>query len=694
MGPEAAIWLALIPCAILTVTALLLLGAPLGRLLYGGNVPFHFWHPEELHPEPTEQGRYVIALAAPLLLSGATAWLARRPSLHPRRQRAVAMLAQLGLLAFVIACWVGQHMSVITIHAYFSEATLVTAGLLVAIAVALLANDRAREACAAVVRETRVRRWGALLAALVFTAVWMLHALNTDNSIGWANAITSYHVQFPFDEAFAVVNGLTPLVDFDAQYSSLWPYLSALSLTLFGKTLLVFTIAMASVTGIAMLAIFGVLRRVARSSVAALALYLPFVSTSFFMVFGSWYSRHTFGSYFPSFPLRYGGPYLLAWLIARRLDRDGNVRSWPLFAAAGLVLVNNTEFGIAALGATIAAGIWTMRPPSRSALFALGVRVAGGLALAVVLVSALTLARAGTLPHLERAAEFSRLYLVGGFALIKMPHVIGLHLVVYATFVAAIGVATVLALRGASRPTLIGMLVWSGVFGLGAASYYAGRSGDDTLPMMFSAWALALALLTIVAVRRLAAGGARRPALALLLVLYGMGVTAGSVAQTPMPWTQLARLRHPPPDTAAGQPEQYVPIPGERDAIAAVADGPRRFVYRRGAPIALLMTTGHRMADAYHVRDVTPYTGIESIFTVEQFERVLDALAEAGGNTLVMPPFSAVPAYRQLTRRGFAIATERGLQKWTPRMGTTLPASGTYIRWVDTTRLRMPADQP
>ena len=52
----------------------------------------------------------------------------------------------------------------------------------------------------------------------------------------------------------------------------------------FGKTLLVFTLAPLRVSGLALLAVFGVLRRVTRSSLAALLLYLPFLATSLFLI--------------------------------------------------------------------------------------------------------------------------------------------------------------------------------------------------------------------------------------------------------------------------------------------------------------------------------------------------------------------------------------------------------------------------
>ncbi len=65
---------------------------------------------------------------------------------------------------------------------------------------------------------------------------------------------------------------------------------------------------------------------------------------------------------------------------------------------------------------------------------------------------------------------------------------------------AALGAATVRAIRGDPGRTLSGLLAWSGIFGLGVGGYYMGRSSAEQLITMFSAWALALALLAFAAV--------------------------------------------------------------------------------------------------------------------------------------------------------------------------------------------------
>src|SRR6185312_12395327 len=382
------------------------------------------------------------------------------PRWLPRVPRAVATHAapvtQVVLVVAVAACVVGQYR--VAFHSiagalkdhYFTPPTLLAAALIAAAAAAAIRRDALRERARALLRESRARRTGALAAAAALTAVWMLHAVQSDATIGMAEREVLYHAAFTLDEAFAVLNGRTPLVNFTTQYGSLWPSIVALPMLALGKTLLVYTLAMCSATVLALLAIYGVLRRVVRSAIGALALYLPFLGTSLFMIAGTLVNRSTPGTYFTTFPSRYAGPFLLVWLTVRHVERRGRLASaWLLFAAAGLVAINNQDFGLPALGATIAALLWSAGVRDRAMLRQLAIGLVGGLATAAALVSALTLAQAGALPQFGRLTDYLRLFSVDGFGLVAITGVLGLHLVIYATYVATLGVATVRAMRGA-----------------------------------------------------------------------------------------------------------------------------------------------------------------------------------------------------------------------------------------------------
>jgi len=686
-----AAWVCALPCALLTLLAVVVLGPPLGDVIAPGAhsfIPLPQFENQFAH-EQTEHARYLLALCGPVLLVLA---LLLAPRWLPRVPRAVAARAapvtQGVLVAAVAACIVGQYR--VAFHSiagplkdrYFTPPTLVAAVLIAAAAAAAINRDALRARASALLRDSRARRAGALAAAAALTAIWMLHAVQSDATIGMAEREVLYHAAFTLDEAFAVLNGRTPLVNFTTQYGSLWPSLVALPMLAFGKTLLVYTLAMCGASVVALLAIYGVLRRVVRSAIGALALYVPFLATSLFMIAGTLVNRSTPGTYFTTFPSRYAGPFFLAWLTVRHIERRGRLASaWLLFAAAGLVAINNQDFGVPALGATIAALLWSADARDRVLLSRLAVGLAGGLATAVALVSALTLAQAGSLPQFGRLTDYLRLFSVDGFGLVRITGVLGLHLAVYATYAAAVAVATVRAMRGAANRRLTGMLAWSALFGLGSGAYFIGRSSPETLTWTFPAWALALMLLTVVVVRQLAARPARRPAMAALLVLFGFGLAVCSLVQLPLPWQQVARLNASfTPTEEAPEPNVLVPPPDAltRTFVASLADGPSRFVYKRGAPVALLLTTGHRVADAYGVVDVAPYTGIWSMPTVERLDATVAALRAAGGNTVVLPDPLPPGVLTVLSRLGFDVVTDGGLQPYVP--GRTRP---TKVGWPD-----------
>jgi hypothetical protein len=657
-------WVIAIPAAVLTVAALWALGSPLGRWLFPPS-SIRFWlSPQRLFPEPTEHARYLIAAAAPLLASGILVLLSHQ---RPRHRPALGVLvraAQLLTAAFAVFAVFAQHslayrgfFHVYPRRMYFTTPTLVVGALLAVVIVVLprLPPARARGA----LRETPARRAAALLVAALFVAAWLLTAINSDATIGRAASEMSENVPFWLDETFSLLNGSAPLVSFHAQYAQLWPYAAAGLMALLGTTLSVFTATMAAATAAAMLAVYATLRRVVRSSLVALALFLPFLATSFFKEDGPWDNRYAPSNLLSLFPMRYGGPYLLAWLLARHLDRARPRRALPLFLAAGLVTINNVEFGAPAFAATFAALVWTAPRPLRGQVGRLVAAAALGMAGAVAAVALLTLIVAGSLPHFGLLLEFSRIYGLGGFGMLPMP-AFGLHLALYVTFAAAIVVATTRALSQEDR-LLTGLLCWAGVFGLGVGGYYAGRSHPDVLIDVFSAWAFALCLLLVVAVRNVARRPSRRPTIAELAVFAGFGIAACSVAQTPAPWSQVARLQR----TTA-------PVMRYEAAVRLV-----RQTTRPGERIGILGPLGHRIAYEAGVKDVVPYSHIETMVTVEQWDEALRAMASAHARSLfIYEPMVIRRTARYLLRAGWTPRTVSRVSKFMRLVRSAAPTGG------------------
>ncbi|HYV16739.1 MAG TPA: hypothetical protein VE972_12045 [Conexibacter sp.] len=652
LDPGQIAWLAALPCALLTLAGILVLGAPLGHAFLGPR-PVTFWTPVQPIPEPVEHGRFLIALLGPPLLAAIVlASVGRRPRLPARTADRLVLASQVLLLAFCALCLAAQNDILFNTDStywertrFFTLPTLVAAALLAALPFALLRRSAVLERLRGWAGDTRARTVVGVGAAVLMTVVFVLSTVNTEATIATANPAVAGHVLWSLDETFAILNGRTPLVDFHAQYGQLWPYVAALTMTLLGTTIGVYTVTMATISGLALVALYATLRRLVRSSLLALALYLPILASSFFMKLGPLENRYGAGSLISLWPIRYGGVYLLAWATARHVDGAAPRRGWLLFAAAGLVVLNNPEFGLPVFGATLVALPCAAPPRSWRAGARLLGEAAAGLAAATALVIALALVRSGALPHFGLLFEFSRLYAIDGWAMIPMPR-FGLHLVVFLTFSATLVLAAVRVARGAEDRLLTALLAWAGAFGLGASAYFAGRSHPQVLIDLFSTWAFALALLVVVVARDLSARGWRRPGLAQLAVLFGFGLMACSLAQTPTPWSQISRLR-------AG--DAKLPFK-QAEAVALV-----RRTTHPGEHVAILISLSHRVAYDAGVVNVSPYASIESMPTHQQLSDVIALMRSQHVRKLYTSSRFMFPEESTtIQRAGFATVTQDG----------------------------------
>ena len=309
--------------------------------------------------------------------------------------------------------------------------------------------------------------------------------------VGWLN------YAWTFNDAVAVLDGRTPLVDYHVIYAKLLPYPTALALGTFGTTILTYTAWMAVLNGLALLAVYAVFRYVTRSSLLALGLFVPFVATSDLGnidISAGVISPLTLSA---MWPMRYGGVWLMAWLTARHIAGRTPHGAWPLFFAGGLVAVDNLEFGLGAVVATGAALLCARPPRSMAAAVRFAAHVAGGTLGALAAIALFTFARADALPSPALLFEWPRIFTTLGWFSLPLP-VRGLHLALYTTFAAAVAVAAVRLSRRDDDVLLTSMLAWSGVFGLLAGGYFVGRPDTLKVEGMLSAWSFALALLTVV----------------------------------------------------------------------------------------------------------------------------------------------------------------------------------------------------
>jgi hypothetical protein len=654
-----AAWLVAVPTAAIVIVGIVVVGPPLGELLFPAS-HLRYWPQVTVGvlPEPTEHARFLIALTAPLLLTALTVLLVRRAWLASPRAAILARATEVLGVLVVVACFVAQRLQAPQNYTgdlrpvvYFTLPSIVVAIAIAAAIAGGLRSSSVRKRAARWFAESRARRVGVALVVIVALVVALLPAFNTDGSIAEAFEAVSYHLQFTYDETMAVVDGRSPIGDFATQYAALWPYLLAWAMSLLGSSLAVFTGLMATLTGVALLALYDILRRLTRSSVAALLLFLPLLATCGFRLHGPAVNRFSLVNYFGVMPLRYAGPFLVAWLVARHLDGARPRRTWPLFLAAGLAILNNIDFGLPALGATVAALAWTRSRPEARGLRSQLLEGAAGLAAALALVTTLLLARTGSLPDLSLLVRYARVFAIGGFSMLPIKPLVGIDIVIFLTHVAAVGVATVRALRGERDRVLTGMLAWSGIFGLGAGSYYVGHSLSELLIYTFPCWALSITLLTLLTIRGLA-GTLRRPAPAELACLVGFGLLVCSLAQTPVPWQQLQRIAlHSPPSFARPVGEPFVAqhtVPGES--------------------VVIMAELGHRIAASLKLHDVELYSGAKSIFTLEQVEESVAALRAAGGRKVFVERVSAYESFASVLRANYQLrAAEEWMQLWVAR---------------------------
>ena len=663
VSAEDLAWLVLPGVALALAAAFAWLAPPLSNLYPSpAHDVFAIWR-TAINPEPLEEVRSVIALSAPVFLAAivvaAGARSSGRPALDP-----FIIAVQVAAAGLLVVAMLRQPQAPFFLRPDCCDRYLVSspdlaAGVVIGIlltAVAVRPPERLLPASARDALE-RVRRlhWLALLIAIAATVIWLLPAVNTDGTLAKAGSLASTHIPVQGEDYFAAVNGRTPLVDYISQYSNLLPILLEPILKAVGPSITSLSISMFAISAIAMAAIYGMFVQVTRGVWRALALYVPWVALSLYPWSEIGTHREFNGIYYGVFPARYFGPFLLAWLCALWLRRR-RIPIFALFGLAGLVVLNNYEFGVGALLALIAAVVagWDRNLPVRRRLTELVLQGSAGLLAALALVCAITLARTGELPDFSLLTYYSRLFLRESFGLAPMSS-LGLHWALYATYSAVLVIAAVRYVRREPDRVLTGMLAFSGVFGLVTGMYFVGRSLQIQLILLFPAWGLALALAAWTAITSLRAADSDRVRLRRLLIpacaaLIGFGVMVAAIARLPQPQQQIDRLRD-----------------GSR---APDLEPVERLVESRTTPGEHVLLIGtapeHLIADRSHVVNVSPLNGVTSLISPADADRSIDQLQDDGGNLVIervsaAPPtgFFRIPEFAQILRqRGYALIAE------------------------------------
>jgi hypothetical protein len=639
-------------------------------------------------PEPREQGRYVLALVLTSLVLWAVAAYARRRAprgglslLEGRPAGAAARGVEWLLCGVAVAAVAYQEYKV---HSYLRGSMLGATLLLAALAGLAWRFFQLRPAAApAPTAGGGARRvlLGAAPGALALACVaWaLLPGVVWERRPIALHPVSLWHVPIQMGEFAAVLGGRTPQVDYFPQYQNLLGYALAPVFQAVGLDLTTFTVAMAALSAVALLAVFAAFRRFTGDGWKALALFLPFVWVTFSAIYsdrsgglferrlgdfsydGLFEHRMTAFSYFAVGPLRYLGPCLTLACLAWYLARPGRVRLAVLFGTAGAALVNNLDFGLPAFGAALIGVVFsTGRGPLPRWRVAAGAAAAAvlGVAAAGVGFALLALARTGRLPDWWMATSFQRAAAVRGFAMLPMPS-FGLHWAFFLTFMAAI--ARGLFDRTAPRLRR-GLLLYGGVFGAGAMMYYVGRSHPDVLALTFLSWAFPFLLLTWMswedAVARFRAGGwARALTPSVVLLTLGYVALAGRFGEAANLDEQVARLAVKKARAPAGYTED-AHWPEQLDLA--------RFVRAHAAPhekVVVIAPYGHLIAVEAGVTNVYPFTNEMSLLFRDQVALLGDAV-ERNGVRRVFGELPGRELAEELACRGFRRQLVDGRWMW------------------------------
>jgi hypothetical protein len=661
---EDLAWLAVAGGAVVLAAAFAWLAPPLSDLY---PAPTHDLFPvwrTLIDPEPLEDVRSMLALVSPVLLAGVVLALGTSRPSRPALDPFLISLQIVGVVLLVIAVLEQPRGGPLLPHDYFDRYLVSVPNLIAGVAIGLLLAAAALRPPSwrllGSVREAlgggSAWRWVALALAILVTAIWLLPAVNTDGTATRAGLLAPGHFPVQGDDYFAVVNGRTPLVDYISQYANLLPLVLEPVLKAAGPSITSLSISMCMLSGIAMVAIYGAFAQVTRSLWSALALYVPWVALSLFPWNDSGTFREFNGVYYGVMPSRYLGPFLLALFCAISL-RTRRIPTYALFLFAGLVLLNNYEFGIGALLALIAAVTagWDRAVPLRRRMLDLILKGGAGLITAIALVCAITLVRTGELPDPALLTYYNRLFLRDSYGLQPMSS-LGLHWALYATYAAALLIAAVRYVRDEPDRVLTGMLAFSAIFGLVTGMYFVGRSSQFQLILLFPAWGLSLALVAWTTAHSLRSAASDRTRLRRLILpataaLIGFGVMISAIDRLPQPQRQIDRLRD------GGTPANLAPIEREVELWT-----------HPGENILLIATApDHLVAHRAGVVNVSPLNGVTSLFSPAEADRSLDQLEDSGGKVVIegtsaLSPIGfafGIPEFAIILRqRGYALVSE------------------------------------
>jgi hypothetical protein len=438
-----------------------------------------------------------------------------------------------------------------------------------------------------------------------------------------------YNNAFTFEELLAPANGRFPGFDYINQYETLlgWPIALAAAVAPAAYAASPSTAAVVWVVILQVLSLAIASLTVARVAPARLRWLVPITVVPMALLTG------TVGlTYYAILPIRYILPIVLFALLvqAARSASLGQTR-WLLVlgVVAGVVVVNNLDFGVPALfagGVAIVAVAATVRLALRNGLLYVGGAVV--FALLWLLVGALS----GRTYHPDYTFYFVRSFGIDNFNNVDMPG-FGIHIAYVFVAVAGviIGVLGARAVSADRRPLYVA-IAFQASWLLLSFVYYSGRSLAQTLVIGYAMpLGVLLVLLAIAAFPYLAQmrrTPPRRWHRSHVVIsgfgLLALGTTLAAWLFIPSIQAQLDRLSSPP--QAGRQVVDYL-RPDPRPALAAVP----------GAAdlIGLLSTSGSTWSARLGVRNVSLFLNPEYLSAAAAQQLQCEYLDELPGDVVL-----------------------------------------------------------
>jgi len=453
-----------------------------------------------LQPEPLEKLRYLVALVCIPTLPPAI-YLGLRSAWQEAGSGAVAQLKAFAADPAVCVCRDAAVASaVVSWLAWLGiQSEIPNAGLLLAVsAIGIAACWIGRPA---VGRMLAAAGW--VVAPALLLLAWWDQLLGEDWF--WLDFNIWHHVDILLGAVNQVAHGKTILVDTSSQYGLLYPYVAAAALAPFGVGVVSLAVLFATLGLVQiMLACLAIARLPGMSGAWRVGFLVAYCGLAVPMLGGALFNlpdticlprdTHAFACvpvYYQYFPLRTFWPTFFIWFVPLTLASRSHWMMPAGYVLAGVAFLWNADTGLLCLVAYAGAcGYLALasagRRPAAAVLAAAAHAAAAALTVALALAAYAGFAwlRSGLLPDYRALFRFQEIFYTAGFFMLPMPMwelwqpIIGVY---------ALTVAWAMRRLVTGRATRrAAWMLFIALYGLGAFSYYQGRSMASFLPSSFA----------------------------------------------------------------------------------------------------------------------------------------------------------------------------------------------------------------